>query len=855
MLIKIKNYMVHFQIIVILILSLSFAQAAYGVERETNDVLVIYSHHVNFEWVEQIQKGLSDALEDEDLYLYNEYLNEHQLADDITFEEIFISMYEKYKNIDLDCIVVADNYAFNFMAEYYEKLALNTPIVFVAVNGYSEDMAFTDMMTGIPQNSDIHSMINMIQKINKEDELIFVSSQNATSIAEISFARKIIEKDYPDLKYRVIAGKTLDAALEELQGVENAQLIMTGNIINAEGVTLEPTELLSKVFETTHLPIYTENRLQINGGKSGAVGGVVIDPYIHAYEAGSMVKRILNGIDVKTIPVMMEPLTSNVFNRNMLEYFNIDESLLPAKSIILGKNDNSVTVSAETAISIGVTTFLLVAILIALLLKSRELKQEVIQHTKSQKKLQDSNNKFRAYIEMSPLGIFIANHEGRFIEVNKKACELSGYTEEELLYLSIRDYLVAEESANDNSVLSQIMNKGFVEGEYKVRKQGGQEKWVGLVGSKISDNRIIVFCTDISERKERENRIEYLRFHDSTTRVNNRAFFEEAIARLDTEEYLPLSYIISDNNGLKLINDALGHAAGDIVLIETANILSKHIRKEDVLARIGGDEFAILLPNTSNIEVHQIMDHVRDDFQKSNVDLYREKLKLSVSFGCATKTLASEPFSHIAKLAEDSMYTRKLLKRDSYHSSILNSLEKSLYERSQETEEHAERLVKLSSILGEAMGLEESELNKLHLFALMHDIGKISIDNSILTKPGKLTEDEWLEMKKHPGIGYRIAMTSSELTPIAEYILCHHERWDGKGYPQGLLRESIPLLSRILAIADAYDAMTSDRPYRKAMSKELAIAEIAKNSGTQFDPEIVKLFLELLGSEGEPFEQ
>jgi HD-GYP domain-containing protein (c-di-GMP phosphodiesterase class II) len=144
------------------------------------------------------------------------------------------------------------------------------------------------------------------------------------------------------------------------------------------------------------------------------------------------------------------------------------------------------------------------------------------------------------------------------------------------------------------------------------------------------------------------------------------------------------------------------------------------------------------------------------------------------------------------------------------------------------------------------MGLQATKLDELQLLSTMHDIGKISIDNNILTKPGELTEDEWFEMKKHPGIGYRIAITSPDLRPIAEYILCHHERWDGKGYPQGLLEESTPLLSRIVAVADAYDAMTSDRPYRKALAKEAAITEIVKNSGTQFDPTIVKLFLEVM---------
>jgi HD-GYP domain-containing protein (c-di-GMP phosphodiesterase class II) len=129
---------------------------------------------------------------------------------------------------------------------------------------------------------------------------------------------------------------------------------------------------------------------------------------------------------------------------------------------------------------------------------------------------------------------------------------------------------------------------------------------------------------------------------------------------------------------------------------------------------------------------------------------------------------------------------------------------------------------------------------------MLHDIGKIGIDNSILNKPGKLSKNEWEIMKKHSEIGYRIAMSSPELEPIAEYILAHHERWDGNGYPQGLKGEEIPLLSRILAVVDSYDAMTEDRVYRKAMTHQAAIEEIKKNAGTQFDPNIAQIFIDSL---------
>ncbi|MDD4076822.1 MAG: HD-GYP domain-containing protein, partial [Bacilli bacterium] len=169
-----------------------------------------------------------------------------------------------------------------------------------------------------------------------------------------------------------------------------------------------------------------------------------------------------------------------------------------------------------------------------------------------------------------------------------------------------------------------------------------------------------------------------------------------------------------------------------------------------------------------------------------------------------------------------------------------------VYARSQETEEHAERLQELSRLVGMKINLSEVELDELSLLAALHDIGKVGIDDTILKKPGKLTAEEWIEMKKHPEIGYRIAMASPELMSIANYILCHHERWDGKGYPQGLKGKQIPLLSRIISVIDAFDAMTQDRPYRQALSMEEALEEIRVNAGTQFDPEAARIFIEVI---------
>jgi len=481
-------------------------------------------------------------------------------------------------------------------------------------------------------------------------------------------------------------------------------------------------------------------------------------------------------------------------------------------------------------------------------IRTKELKQEILKYNLSEKELLENQNKFKTYIEKAPVGIIVIDDLGRKIDVNEKTCQLTGYSKDEILNLSIEDHFIAKDLPKVFTEFRKLKNEGFAEGEFRSKNKDGQKCWIALSGAKINDNSFIVFHSDISERKEHEQRIEYLSYHDSLTDVNNRAFFEDEIERLDTICQLPLSIINADVNGLKLINDALGHAVGDKVLKEAARALSRCTRENDILARVGGDEFSILLPQTNCEEVELIVEQLQFACNDTTVNVGSNNLVLSISLGYATKTEISESFANTLMTAEDYMYRRKLLIRDSFHSSLLQLMRTSLFERSNETEEHAARLVVLTGKLGKAMGLNEEKLNELQLFSTLHDIGKISIDNSILTKAGSLTDIEFVEMKKHSEIGYRIAMASPDFKSIAEYILSHHERWDGKGYPQGISEEEIPLLSRILSVVDAYDAMTSDRSYRKAMTTENAIAEIENNSGTQFDPQIAKIFAKMLRS-------
>ena len=476
---------------------------------------------------------------------------------------------------------------------------------------------------------------------------------------------------------------------------------------------------------------------------------------------------------------------------------------------------------------------------------------DISETRKKERELKDAYSMLEAMFQNSPNPVTICSKD-RYVFVSPATAELLGLPVEQLQGKKFKEVLSENVEQQFKANLSRAeQEKGSLMISEKIPTTRGDrfyETWIfPVLNPRIGEKLFGVFSIDITARKKHEEKLNYMGYHDALTGLKNRTYLEEKLEMYSQNEELPLCVIMADINGLKLVNDGYGHKMGDRILVQVARILEEGCPQNAIISRWGGDEFVIIMPGNDRTEAEQVGRNLQEECQK----VYVNNLPVSISWGAGEKVSAEQDMEQILQEAENQMYRNKLTESSSGRSAVLSAMLRTLGIRSHETEEHALRLKKMAWQLGEEIKLPLAEQERLSLLVSLHDIGKIAISPEILNKPGTLSAEEWEQIKKHPETGFHIAHSTGEFGHIGQEILAHHERWDGNGYPRGLKGTDIPLLSRVLAIVDAYDVMINGRPYKKPMKKEEAIAELQRCAGTQFDPQLANLFIQIIEEEEE----
>lgn len=465
------------------------------------------------------------------------------------------------------------------------------------------------------------------------------------------------------------------------------------------------------------------------------------------------------------------------------------------------------------------------------------LEEEIGAHAKAIEQLRDSEARFSSIVNTLPDIIFILDYQGNIIDIaaDKKwvVDNNTSYIGQNVVDVIPLDY--AKESIEKIQLTLDMDEVQFQEIQFNISEDiySYEARFV-----RYSEDKVFVILRSTTELNKALYNFEFLSYHDQLTSLYNRRYMDEAILKINLLEDLPVSVAVIDLNGLKLINDAFGHSVGDEVLKFVAEKLKAICVNHGFVARIGGDEFVLLCPRTS----YDAMKTTIENLYLLVHQEFKYGIMVSISVGYETMTQANQSMTSILKAAEKHMYENKIVESQSMRNQAVQAIMKSLNEKNEREKLHSERVSEICSLIGSAMSLDHISNQRLKAAGLLHDIGKISISDAILNKEGSLSDEEYKEIKCHPESSYQILKSIDAYAGLAEDVLSHHERMDGMGYPRGIKGDDISIIARIICVADAFEAMTATRTYRQAISKEEALKELKRHSGSQFDPKIVAIF-------------
>lgn len=482
------------------------------------------------------------------------------------------------------------------------------------------------------------------------------------------------------------------------------------------------------------------------------------------------------------------------------------------------------------------------------------VKERTADLVKANEAMQQTREDLYLILDSTAEGIFGLDTNGNCSFCNNRCIELLGYQHQHDMIGKNIHSLIHHSSCNgsrlayDDCKIMKTLRTGestFVDNEVFWKADGNYLDVEYYSYPQLKDGALIgavVTFTDSSERRRNEEQIRYLSSHDALTGLMNRGCFESTLKQYDTKDNLPISIMFADLNGLKLVNDVFGHSSGDLLIQKAAEVLKKTCRTDDVLARVGGDEFIILLPRTEEKDAYKIMKRIEKELSKERIN----GLSCSMALGVDTKSSHYDDIQKVLSSAESEMYHNKLTMKKSFGNDTINTIMDSLQQRSEEEKVHSENIARLCEQMGRKMNLSDPEIKKLRDAGYMHDIGKIVLSDEILNHKHELSEYENQIKRQHPVVGYRLLNLFDDTLDLADVVYSHHERFDGTGYPKGLKGDEIPLISRIILLAEYYESLISREFVLGNLEWEDVYQKIRNGAGTSFDPNLVECFICML---------
>lgn len=448
--------------------------------------------------------------------------------------------------------------------------------------------------------------------------------------------------------------------------------------------------------------------------------------------------------------------------------------------------------------------------------------------------------RYKRLFDDAPCGYVIFRYDGTITTANRTFCSMVGGTGNK-----ITDYVLPEFHEELYAMMRRLLETGEPQALELglISPDGPVTAMVSsncFLGGDQDDVLIRSVVNDITSLKRLQRQILNESLLDPLTGFYNRRYYKEMLSQQDRPENLPISAAMIDIDGLKMINDSLGHNFGDQAITTLAELMQKYAGKDTILIRTGGDEIVILFLRTELAAAEEYIRQVKSETETHMLS----GIPLTFSWGASVKRLPDESLTAVLLEAEDMMYSRKLLKKANSKSEIVKLIAQSLFERNRRIECHCHRVSEIAQRFARRLGLNGERLNFYDLLGFFHDIGMTSVPDEILNKVTPLTEADWKEIRRHPEVSYRILSSTPGMSELAKAALFHHEHWDGSGYPNGVSGKNIPFESRVIAIVDAYDRMAYGMYGKPPLPTDQIRREFRRCSGTQFDPNLARMFVQ-----------